>query len=607
LENINGVPTVAGWHDDPADPNFIRYSNGRAWTGERVAKEHTLKLKNDNVYRPGGSIGSMPEKEEVVVEAETASYQPLTRKERRILENAETPALEPMSDLFEDEFEFQTAPAMSSRSYAPGEDEAAKRREIPVIDDVPPIAELSLFDGFEDVFPQEKEPESPEAEDAEPDRAEDSLPSLDMGDTFSSAVPVPRAAPVPSDDNDETSFLPTLGGSGSSDLTSESLPSLESMDHEEVAPADDDDEEFFTSSVSADVVEEDVVEDDFIAVEPIIVARRSYEAPPTEAKDEPKETAKRDEAPAVFSPVVVPDSTKIKAPENRIVDSFDDDLVDDEQPSFGFTSKLGRSFKKEDEAEIAPAAPVAPLAMPKPEEKLPPHLADEEDPEDNDVQRDGIGGRFKSFFGKGRSQEVLDYNYEDENPETDALPEPKPQPKTELKEAVAAPPKAVVSVATADTEDDEPEEEPTIRTGIFSSRQDKEDAAVEVELVDRLNKLAKRVASLKKEEVEVLARVEAAKLQEKELNALVIQAHETHELLDQLAKTRQKELEGKVDEKEDDHFIEFLNSHGAPDVEDEQKFEPSTESTVALPVIKEEREKEDDESESSPLPELKFN
>jgi hypothetical protein len=573
----------------------------------------------------------MPEKkeDESVVDAEPASYQPLTRKERRSLENADAPALEPMSDLFEEEFEFQTAPAASSRSYAPGKDEAAKRREIPVIDEVaPPIAEVSLFNGFEDVFPQQQEPEAPEAENAESDWDENSLPSLDMGDSFSSvapAVPSP-AVPVPSNENDENSFLPTLGGS--SDFVNESLPSLESMDREYIEPADDEEEDdFFASSSIADAEEEPLVEDDFIAVAPVTVTRKPYEAPPVEAKAETptvtrrsyeappvankaevKKSPERDEMSTASSPAVPPAVIRVKEPEASVVDTADSVPLDaDEQPSFGFTSKLGRSFKKEDDAENVPVA-IVPRAAPKSEEKSPAHHVevDEDDSEDEGVQRDGIGGRFKSFFGKGRSQDVLDYDYEDmdERSEADDLPKPEPKPKSELKAADTTP-KATASIARV--ESDEPEEEPTIKTGIFSSRQDKEDAAVEVELVDRLNSLAKRVASLKQEEIEVLARVKAAKAQESTLNELIIHAHETHELLDQLAKTRQKEIEGSRDEKETENFMELLESHASTDVEDETDFEINRESTVALPVIKGGPEKEDDESETSPLPELKFN
>jgi hypothetical protein len=603
LENINGVPTVAGWHDDPEDPNFIRYSNGRAWTGERVAKDRTLTLKNDNVYRPGGSVGRMPEKKqqevEVVVEAEPASYQPLTRKERRILESAEAPALEPMSDLFEEEFEFETAPSTSARSYAPGKDEVAKRREIPVLEDIAtPLPVVPIFNGFEDVFPQQQEPKAPEVEDSEPESALPSLDMGDMGDTFSAAPSVPAAR-----EDDEPSFLPVLGGSSS--VTEASLPSLPSMSRDEDEPAEDDEEDFFTSSVSAGTEEVSDVEDDFVAIVPVPVApvRRSYEAPPVEAKDEPKKPSKPVEDSAVLPPVA-PTAAKTAKPVDSVTDATDSDLADDEAPSFGFTSKLGRSFKQDDDEK--PVVPAASNPAPKPEDKLPesPVDEDDEDAEDEGEQRDGIGGRIKSLFGRGRSQDVLDYDYDDNNSDTPT--EPKVEPKPEVKAAVASLPKTAPSVVQDDDESDEPEEETRLKTGLFSSRQDKEDAAVEVELVDRLNKLAKRVASLKKEEIEVLARVEAAKLQEKELNALVIQAHETHELLDQLAKTRQKELEGKVDEKEDSHFIEFLNSHEAPDVEDETKFEAIAEPTVALPVIKDEPDDEEDDTEKSSLPELKF-
>jgi hypothetical protein len=605
LENINGVPTVAGWHDDPEDPNFIRYSNGRAWTGERVAKDRTLTLKNDNVYRPGGSVGRMPEKKqqevEVVVEAEPASYQPLTRKERRILESADAPALEPMSDLFEEEFEFETAPSTSARSYAPGKDEVAKRREIPVLEDiVTPLPVVPIFNGFEDVFPQQQEPE-PEAPEAEDDEAENALPSLDMGDmgdTFSAAPPAPSSR-----EDDEPSFLPVLGGSSS--MAEASLPSLPSMSREDDEPEENEEYEFFTSGVnndSNDIEEANDVEDDFVAIAPVAAVRRSYEAPPAEVKEEPKKPSKPVEDSAVLPPVI-PTAPKTAKPVDSVTDATNGNLADDEAPSFGFTSKLGRSFKQDDGAEPAPAAP---RSAPKAEEKRPEPEVDEDD-EDSEYEeepRDGIGGRIKSLFGRGKSQDVLDYDYDDEN--SDGPDEPKAEPKPEVKAAVASLPKTAPSVADDDTESDEPEEETRLKTGLFSSRQDKEDAAVEVELVGRLNRLAKRVASLKKEEIEVLARVEAAKLQEKELNELIIQAHETHELLDQLAKTRQKELEGNRDEKEDTRFIEFLDSHGSPDVEDEPEFASSDESTVALPVIKGDPDEEEDDTEKSSLPALKF-
>lgn len=604
MENINGVPTVAGWHDDPADPNFIRYSNGRAWTGERVAKDRTLTLKNDNVYRPGGGVGRMPEKKTIAVAPEPVSYQPLTRKERRILENADSPALESMSTLFEDDFEFQTAPSTTPRPYAPGKDEVAKRREIPVIEDTPATAEVSLYDGFEDVFSKLPDPEAYVAEDVEPEWSEDALPSLDMGGTFNVTT---SPSPMPEEDSsqeDEPTFLPTLGDSSA--FVDEGLPTLEAIDRGEDEPAENEEDEFFTSAVSTET-EEDDVEDDFMAVAPIVIVRRSYEAPSVEVKDETKESQKLDDVHTALSPVTPPSATKTKEPQARALDVAVSDLVDeDEEPSFGFTSKLGRSFKKDDTVEPAPVAPIAPRPAPKPEEKLPDPLVDEDDEdfEDEDTQREGIGGRIKSLFGRGRSQEVLDYDYQEDEDKPDASNQPTAELKPELKTAVASLPKAAPSDMDDDADSDEPdEEEPKIKTGIFSSRQDKEDAAVEVELVTRLNSLAKRVASLKQEEIEVLARVEAAKAQEKTLNELIIHAHETHELLDQLAKTRQKEMEGSRDEKEAAHFMELLDSHEVPDVEEET----SSESTVALPVIKENREKEDDESEDSPLPELKLN
>lgn len=645
LENNNGVPTVAGWHDDPENPDYIRYSNGRSWTGQRVAKDRTLTLKNDNVYRPGGGVGRIPEQAEQVAPPAPVEYQPLTRRERRQLEGSGTPEIEQISDMFESDFEFHSAP--KALSYAPAANELKEKPKVihegfdlsemdPVEAEAPVASAVSFFDtNDEDWAADEAESVSTlKAPEDDEDDDETALPSLDFDGFSGGFTPVDK-----DDEGGETSSLPSLGESSSTDSDLPTFPSNEVEADADESPAE---EEFFFGKDSDEPIEE---EDEFASA---LVQRHSYEAPPAPPKEDAAKEESDEEAPSLTSapsPVFSTPMPAYIAPEEDDDEAFDvtfkssdaEGLIadesgdEDDEPGFGFQSKLKRSFGG-DEERVAESSVPEKKEVPatKAEEAtVPAHIDEHDEDEDGDDEApSGFGGKFKSLFGKGRSkQPVLDYEYageDDEDNDEEAVAESPSkstvEPVVELTvETVAKP--VLESVKKPVEEPDEPveveavedaDEEPQLKTGLFSSRQAKEDAAVEVELIDRLKDLAARVASLKEDEKQTLARVDAAKAQEAKLKQMILQAHEEHELLDQLAKARQKEIDGTHAAKEDDSFMDFLDSHTSPAEAHEtadQEPSPEQENTVALPVVSHhegDKEEVSDEASSS-LPELKFN
>ena len=612
MENSNGVPSVAGWHDDPEDPNYIRYSNGRSWSGERVPKDRNITLKNDNVYRPGGGLGSAPKQEEVVaVEPEPVAYQPMTRRERRLLEVANTKELEPMSEMFEEDFEFQTAPVVRSYTQA---DKANEVKEVsPPAQEEASLTGLAFFDGFEDVFPKEKvAPEAVSEEHEDEEEVERVLPSLGFADDFNDFT-AKTVIETEDEAENEVSALPALGDS---DGYREELPDIEEPEGDTETEEDEYEDEFFSDSGSNEtgVEDEEIEEDDFAVAEPVIapaiVERRSYEAPP--AKEETPEASPIAEVNAESAPVQqVVSPIHEEAEDESAGESFDvtvgpqepeEDAAEEDAPVFGFKSKLTRTFD-EPQLEAPAPSPTSPAPVDAASEDEDKELQEEDASDENEPQRDGFGGKLRSLFGR-KPKEYLDYEYKDEDEENASEAEPEAVPPVPVVVEQSKKKETAVALTPAEEPvvDEIEDEEPQLKAGLFSSRQAKEDAAVEVELIDRLKELAARVAALKKEEAETLARVEAAKLQEQKLNALIVQAHEEHELLDQLAKARTKELEGNHEEKEDNHFLDFLEAHENPA---EEKSEPAT-TTVSLHLVKDEEENEPDDSSSS-LPELKLN
>lgn len=721
MENNSGAPSVAGWHDDPEDPNYRRYSNGRTWTGQRVAKDRTIELGSSKGYRPGGATP----KDEAKTEPAPLPYQPLTRRERRALE-AETLGRNQTIEIT-DEFEFESA-VPTARSYAPAvapspfdEFIAPAKVKVPSAEDesaAPVVSEkheLSWEDDFDLSIEQLDE------DDLENEAGSDELPSLDFED-FTATPATPEAVDAEKDDEEALPELglPSLEADQDED---EELPSLspreqmedkpESKDDEDEESDDDDflaeyvdlmeddsDEERDADEPHKDEVNEESeseLESEFASLPPVFSAP-SYAAKPepkvekpVEDKPEPElsladildegpeeqaaaqdavtektpdsatveteaEEPKR-EVPAYAAPAtakvaapakaepVKAEPVKVETPAEAVKEA---DEADEDEPVFGFKSKLNHNFGNGEGTAHDTAMASATEAIPSPakdEVKVDTSDAEQDDDDledEGDEPRQGIGSKFKSLFGRGRSKKVLDEDEdEDDDRDEDDSDEQKASDPVEHAEVAERPAPKVAPVTPAedsevDTDDDDRDddevdtdddddrdedrdedddrdedegverEEPQLRAGLFSSKKAKEDAAVEAELLDRLKELADRVAALKKEEVLTLDRIKKAKVEEAELKALVDHAHEEHELLDQLAKTRRKELETVHSDKEDDHFRDFIETHEQPSGSSEAASED--EITISAPASAEAHGDEDDDApETSRLPELKLN
>lgn len=631
MENSNGAPSTAGWHDDPEDSNFIRYSNGRTWTGDRVPKDRNLTLKSSNVYRPGGQkrIEDEARAKEKEQQPEPAAYQPMTRRERRALEESTAPKDAPVTVDFESsEFEFESAPPVVS--YAE-KNKVAKVEEKPVAQPVISSelnrhATLTGFDLGLDK-PQKEEPvELPADEDEEVDWAADSaLPSLGLDDSdghWDAQAAITAATgsePVEADEESGPALpslgLPVLGGQESDVVDDTQRSTVDDFEDEpfedefnfvvsDESPDDDhpaSDDEFSSDSESRQV-EDDL---DFP-----IVNTPSYAAPAAPSYAAPSAPKKTNQA----TPAKKESSDHAETKEGS-----------DQAPAeFGFSSKLKRfdtngeapaEIVPSDETKSAKAHHGSSAVVPDNEEN---DDADEDYFEEDESDRGGLGTRFKSLFGR-RQKEVLDEYEDDSEDDTDSEDEGDDVVEPER----AKPLKSVKTVATPEViEDDDADDEvdefsqPQIRAGLFASRKEKEDAAVEGELLGRLKEIADRIAALKKEEVEINSRIKTAKVERDDLESKIVLAHEEHELLDQLAVSRKKELEDHHEEKDDEQFRKFLESHDDHAVE--TATVPAVRSLPDLvdePVASTEPEPDDqdpdddDEFSSAPsgLPTLKLN
>lgn len=621
LENSTGAPpTVAGWYDDPDDANFIRYSNGRNWTGKKVPKEQNLTFNTDKVYRPGG-VTKRAEPAAPVEPEVKENYQPLTRRERRELEKAEhaTKGV-PIAVGNDLEFEFQTA-STAPKSYVRSEEQSDTEAEqivetplpLPALEEAAAHEDNDPFIPAEDDFDFGSFPALDSVAEEPEEETTPSLPGLDFSGI---------GEPIEDDGSDDlpeeqeesvTPELPSLSFDAEDDA-----PAADAEDDFEWAapkkahyvPATEDNSDFFSEDdfVAADTDEHSSSDDDEveIIIPPVVAeqpVRRSYERPqPVTA---PVAKAKEEEP--------------VKAPEAAAV------VEEDDAPAggFGFASKLNR-WKGDATEEAAEAAPAAeeevkeskttalPAVVPAKEEEheSEPDSDEEDDENDEDEEYEeprGIRGRFKSFFSRNKNDDddvLEDDEDESDDEQVDESPESEDESPSKKQVVADSSEEEDEDDDTEDSDEEIPLEEPQLKAGLFSSRQEKEDAATELKLLGRLQEVANRVAALQKEESELKERIAKARQEEEEINARIVHAHEEHEVLDNLAKARRVEHQKENSRAEDEDLLNIIESHSLPNIpmDDLIEFEEDEEESKPKAAY----DPDEDRSPKPTLPQLKF-